>query len=90
MLIGCSQAKDGKRMLIIGLSEENVQELKKGRPIYKRAGEPLEFHLVVEFAATELALVQKLAAAGLDVAQAAQQEIEAARAKSSDPDPRGN
>lgn len=96
MIIGIAEAKDGKKMLILGLSAENITRLKAGDPIYKRTGDPLGFHLVIEYAETEKALVAKLTEIGLtmgDESEASAEMEKNSQAQASggaDPDPGGN
>jgi hypothetical protein len=95
MLIAQIRAKDGNQMIILGLSAENVERLEDGKTIFKPAGKPLDFHLVIEYAATEEKLVEKLAENGVEVAIIRQEVTKLAQAQppcgvDPDPDPEGN
>lgn len=61
MVVANGSHGNGTKLLILGLSRKNVEELQKGRPIFKTAEEIHEDHnLIIMFGETEEDIQQEI------------------------------
>lgn len=66
MIVAKGTHTDGKELILLGLSEENLKRLRRGQPIFKDlafAGVP--FHVAIVYAKDEIELELLLRNAGL-------------------------
>jgi hypothetical protein len=61
MLIATTQSKEGHKVLILGLSQRNIELLQQGRPIHKDGSEAgLDSDVLILYGKTDEDLVREL------------------------------